>query len=286
MTKTSVKKPCFSLKRVFPPYAKFAIFFACGLEVFYHAFVMAINQKFFEISSKIFPVAFQMFNDTDKRGGVVFEDGTPYRWSDVELAKLNLYQTKLILMWFISTCTILYSMLCVVPQFCEMEESSGKNRTWCMKKPILGYVMAPVLVVLIFLCGIILTWQWATCQSDADLFHKLFRHALKEEKYLSVIERELNCHTDDDKEVVDLNWAPGDNSAIESTLPVRGCNMLVEASMPTQSWLDPLYFTFIFYHLLILVLFGYLNNEKLCGKQNDEDESTRGADVESATRLI
>ena len=124
-------------------------------------------------------------------------------------------------MWFISTCTILYSMLCVVPQFCEMEETSGQNRTFCMKKPVLGYIMAPILVFLVLLCGVVLTWQWSTCQSDADLFRRLFRHSLKEEKYLSVIERELNCFTDDDKEVVDVNWVPGDSPVVESVPPVR-----------------------------------------------------------------
>uniref|UniRef100_A0AC34Q3R1 Uncharacterized protein n=1 Tax=Panagrolaimus sp. JU765 TaxID=591449 RepID=A0AC34Q3R1_9BILA len=80
---------CLKFGNVFPPYAKYAIFFTCGLEILYHAFVMAINQKFFEMASKIFPVAYRMFNDTVKRGGVTFEDGTPYTWGDAELAKLN-----------------------------------------------------------------------------------------------------------------------------------------------------------------------------------------------------
>ena len=33
--------------RVFPPYAKYAIFLACGLEVLYHAFAMAISKSLF-----------------------------------------------------------------------------------------------------------------------------------------------------------------------------------------------------------------------------------------------
>lgn len=128
-------------------------------------------------------------------------------------------------MWFISTIVILYSMLCVVPQFCEVEEVSGQQRTWCMKKPVLGYLMAPILIFLIFVCTIILTWQWSTCDNDAALFHRLFRHSLKEEKYLSVIERELNCITDDDKEAFDEDWlqSAADNSIgpTENALPVR-----------------------------------------------------------------
>lgn len=73
------------------------------------------------------------------------------------------------------------------------------------------------------------------------------------------------------------------------TLDLQNCNTLIEASMPTQTWLDPLYFIFILYHLLIIVLFGYFNEEHFkfsCKKQEDEDDSAKGADIESATRLI
>uniref|UniRef100_A0AC34QB32 Uncharacterized protein n=1 Tax=Panagrolaimus sp. JU765 TaxID=591449 RepID=A0AC34QB32_9BILA len=286
------------------------------------------------MASKIFPVAYRMFNDTVKRGGVTFEDGTPYTWGDAELAKLNFqfsslgvlpsaavdtdnttsicalcfarmrakkniqsackppkYQTKLIFMWFISTVVILYSMLCVVPQFCEVEEVSGEQRTWCMKKPMLGYLMAPILIFLIFICATILTWQWSTCDDDAALFHRLFRYSLKEEKYLSVIERELNCITDDDKESFDEEWLQSADNSVsptENALPVRSCSMLIEASMLTKSWLNPLYIVFIAYHIFIVFLFGFFNEEKFkypWEKSTDDDISTRG-DIESGARLI
>ena len=59
--------------------------------------------------------------------------------------------------------------------------------------------------------------------------------------------------------------------------------------MPTTSWLNPLYYAFLIYHVLIIVLFGYLNEENFkfsCKKQEEEDDSAKGADIESATRLI
>ena len=36
-----------------------------------------------------------MFNDTMKRGGVTFDDGTPYKWTNDELTQLNLVGFRL-----------------------------------------------------------------------------------------------------------------------------------------------------------------------------------------------
>lgn len=64
--------------------------------------------------------------------------------------------------------------------------------------------------------------------------------------------------------------------------------MLIEASMLTKSWLNPLYAIFIGYHILIVILFGFFNEEKFkfpWEKPADDDISTRG-DIESGARLI
>uniref|UniRef100_A0A7E4VSP8 Transmembrane protein n=1 Tax=Panagrellus redivivus TaxID=6233 RepID=A0A7E4VSP8_PANRE len=282
-------------KRVFPPYAKYAIFFACGLEVLYHAFIMAINQKFFDMASKIFPVAFEMFNDTMRRGA---SENKNYHWGPEELAQLNLYETKLILMWFVSTVAILLSMLSVVPQFCETEEASGEERTWCMKKPIIGAVMAPVLVGSVILVAIVLTWQWFTCEADSRLFNQLFNDALKEEQYLSVIEREFSCITDDDKEAeaVPGGWLEvipesitGQSIVADAAPPVRTCTKLIDGAILNNDWLNPLFFVFIVYHILIVLLFGYFNDEHYtlpCTKTPPPSESDISGDVESGARLL
>jgi hypothetical protein len=280
----SSRKSCLQqFKQIFPPYAKYAIFFACGLEVLYHAFLMAINQKFFEMASKIFPVAFKMFNDTVRRGSHHLD----FQWTDAEMAQLNLYQTKLILMWFISTCTILFSMVCVVPQFCEFEEASGRHRTWCMKKPKLGYIMAPIFIILAIIGFSLLTWQWMTCQADSDLFHQLFKKSLKEESYLSVLERELDCTTDDDKEVELTDWLNKLNPTVSaSTTPVRSCKKLIESSMLNLQWLNPLYLLYIIFHLVIVLFFGFFNQEHFKMPWNVTNDTDSEGDLESGARLI
>lgn len=53
--------------------------------------------------------------------------------------------------------------------------------------------------------GVVLVWQWATCEADYALFHELFTGAHKEEVFLSDLEHQLNCELDEDKEV-DAVW--------------------------------------------------------------------------------
>lgn len=61
--------------------------------------------------------------------------------------------------------------------------------------------MAPILLLLIFSTGLLLTWQWKTCEKDFELFQGLFLKSQKEEAFLSEIEQKLNCNIDDDKEI-------------------------------------------------------------------------------------
>ncbi|CAD5208681.1 unnamed protein product [Bursaphelenchus xylophilus] len=223
-----------------PPYFRVGIFFFCGLELAWNAFVMAINQKFWDLSTKIFPVAFKMFNDTLLKG-----EPRDFVWTVVERNQLDMYQYKLTLMWLCSTITILYSMLCIVPQFCTMQQSDDSEITFCVKKPVLGYVMAPFLLVLVFFCGCALTWQWFTCEEDHSLFQNLFGRAQKEETFLSELETQLNCNTDDDKEV----------------LGVWRCEDMVNRAMLDARWLDPLVYSFIICHIVMLFGFCIANRE-------------------------
>ncbi|KAI6174837.1 hypothetical protein M3Y97_00965800 [Aphelenchoides bicaudatus] len=227
-------------KRFRPPFYPASIFFFCGLEFAWNAFVMAINQKFWDLSTKIFPTAFKIFNDTLAKG-----EPADFQWTSAEYAQLQMYQYKLASMWLCSTITILYAMLCIVPQFCTLEKSDGTEVTFCVKKPILGYIMAPFLILLIILCGSILTWQWFTCQNDYDLFQNLFNRSHKEESFLSELENQLNCESDDDKETSVL-WK---------------CDSLISRSVLNRSWLDPLIYSFIGCHLLMFVGFSFVNRE-------------------------
>lgn len=65
--------------------------------------------------------------------------------------------------------------------------------------------MAPILLLLICSTGIILAWQWKTCDDDFQLFQNLFLKSQKEESFLSELEQQLNCNIDDDKEI-DSNY--------------------------------------------------------------------------------
>uniref|UniRef100_A0A914C4D3 Uncharacterized protein n=1 Tax=Acrobeloides nanus TaxID=290746 RepID=A0A914C4D3_9BILA len=181
----------FRLEGFLPPYTRHGIFFFCGMELAWNAFIMAINQKFLDLATKILPVSYKMFDDT------VAKNNKGFIWSDVELVQLNMYQTKLYCMWTVSTIIILYAMLCCVPQFCVTEDRNGKDITFCIKRPIVGYLMAPVLVILILMGIGVFLWQWLSCQSDYELFRSLFKKSVKEERFLSELEFRLNCIADE-----------------------------------------------------------------------------------------
>jgi hypothetical protein len=83
------------LKQYLPPYYPAAIFFFCGIELLWSAFCMAINQKFWQLSSSIFPIAYRIFNDTVSKG--VPTDN--FNWNQVHYSQLEMYQYKLALMW-------------------------------------------------------------------------------------------------------------------------------------------------------------------------------------------
>lgn len=84
--------------RLLAPYHKNAIFYFCGIEFVLSAFLMAISnillifkicykkfldQKFWDLASRIFPIAYRIFNDTLLKGVDEF------RWENAELQQLN-----------------------------------------------------------------------------------------------------------------------------------------------------------------------------------------------------
>jgi len=147
-------------------------------------------------------------------------------------------------MWFASTFVVLFSMLCIVPQFCTTEENTGEEITYCIKKPKIGYVLAPMLLFLVLLMGGILTWQWATCESDYQLFQTLFRQSQKEESFLSELEHRLNCILDDDKEVL-----------------LKECDYTIDHSILNSKWLNPLFFGFFLCHAFMILGFSLTNKD-------------------------
>jgi membrane protein insertase Oxa1/YidC/SpoIIIJ len=69
-----------------------------------------------------------------------------------------------------------------------------------MRKPMLGYTMAPILLVLMSIAFGLLLCQYYTFGFYYNLFQTLFSNSLQEEKFLSEIEFNLDCILDEDEE--------------------------------------------------------------------------------------
>ncbi|KAI6225067.1 hypothetical protein M3Y99_01378600 [Aphelenchoides fujianensis] len=199
-------------------------------------FAIAIDQKFWQLSAAILPTAYKMFNDTLVKG-----EPKDFVWTSREHDQLELYTYKLTVMWLICTITILFSMLCVVPQFCTLEQPDGSELTICVKKKRVGYLMAPPLLLMIAICGACLVWQWWSVQDDYALFMSLFQRSQKEEVFLSELEAKLLCESDDDKE--------------------GRCDRMIDRSMLNRSWMDPMLISFFVLHFFMFAGFGFVNRE-------------------------
>ena len=69
-----------------------------------------------------------------------------------------------------------------------------------MRKPMLGYIMAPILFLLMLIAFGLLLCQYYTFGSYYNLFQSLFMNSLLEEKFLGEIEENLDCVLDEDEE--------------------------------------------------------------------------------------
>ncbi|TMS35195.1 hypothetical protein L596_002646 [Steinernema carpocapsae] len=222
----------------FPPFFKYAVFYVCGFELVFNAVLMSVAQKYYDMSSVVFPVAFDMFRDTVQR------QTTDFQWTPVDEQQLHHYQYKLVALWVISTFCVIFAVICIVPQFYIFEDVDEDNEnTVCIKFPKIGWYMGIIYVMLCVACGGVIFWCWLTCQADHDLFHNRFFHALKEEHFLSQLEEGLECTSDDDKEVHRMNE----------------CDNRIDKSMLGSSWLTPLFLSYLIGHAIVLLTYPILN---------------------------
>lgn len=63
------------------------------------------------------------------------------------------------------------------------------------------YILATLFIVIISLNGIAMIWLYITAPADNKLFYELFDNSIKEEIFLTEIEKRLDCISDDDKEL-------------------------------------------------------------------------------------
>lgn len=63
------------------------------------------------------------------------------------------------------------------------------------------YALAALFIIIVLLNGMAITWLYLTAPTDNKLFYDLFDNSVKEEIFLTEIEKGLDCISDDDKEL-------------------------------------------------------------------------------------
>ncbi|EJW72289.1 hypothetical protein WUBG_16804, partial [Wuchereria bancrofti] len=63
------------------------------------------------------------------------------------------------------------------------------------------YASAILFIIIVSLNGITMIWLYITAPADNKLFYELFDNSVKEEIFLTEIEKGLDCISDDDKEL-------------------------------------------------------------------------------------
>uniref|UniRef100_A0A914HP70 Uncharacterized protein n=1 Tax=Globodera rostochiensis TaxID=31243 RepID=A0A914HP70_GLORO len=241
-----------SPRRILPPYHRNLVFILCSVHILFGAIVLAVHQTFWVLSTRIFPTAYDMFDDTRNR-----EPDFGAIWNGTSRQQLDRYQSRLTLTWVLATFGIFMSMLCIIPQFCKVEVGEGhtvEELDLCIRQPIIAKLMVPLLLFANLLVAVCLGTERWYCRADDQLFHTLFHDAIKEEMYLTNFEQELDCVSDEDKEGTDV-WK---------------CDGIMERSILNEHWLNPM----LVAHAVIVVLslFGCLcfNWQDKIAKRYDE----------------
>lgn len=63
------------------------------------------------------------------------------------------------------------------------------------------YFLVAVFIAVVSLNGVVMLWLYITAPADNKLFYELFDKSVKEEVFLTEIEKGLDCILDDDKEL-------------------------------------------------------------------------------------
>ncbi|VDM92583.1 unnamed protein product [Onchocerca ochengi] len=176
-----------------PPFHKYAVFLLCGFELVVSAMSMAVAQKYYELCTTLFPIAMYMFDDTKRKGIVGFT------WTNNERQILKNHEQKLLLLWCTSTATIFIAMLLIIPFFFNFKKpKTAEERAFRLN---IMYILAALFIIIVSLNGAIMIWLYITAPADNKLFYELFDKSVKEEIFLTEIEKSLDCISDDDKEL-------------------------------------------------------------------------------------
>ncbi|VDO79720.1 unnamed protein product [Onchocerca flexuosa] len=105
------------------------------------------------------------------------------------------------------------------------------------------YILAALFIIIVSLNGAVIIWLYITAPADNKLFYELFDNSVKEEIFLTEIEKGLDCISDDDKELD----------------PTIECDNTINRSVISRKWLKPLLIFWIVGHVITLFLFGFIN---------------------------
>jgi len=243
----------YALARLLPPYTRLAVLVFCGMELLWSIFIMILNQKFYEYSTKIFPIAYSMFIYTESK-----DKNDSFAWTKNDLHELTMYQHKLMYLWFISTIIVIYCVLCMILQFFTFETRNSGKQTMCMQKPRMGYIMAPILFVLMLISFGLLLCEYWTFGAYYDLFQTLFSNSLQEEKFLGEIEKNLDCVLDEDEENTGA-WL---------------CVTAIQRALLNPKWLTWILRIYVVWHVLMAILAIFFNKKIRMFKKKDEKDDT------------
>lgn len=204
---------------------------------------MLIITAYYKSASEILPIAYKMFDDTVAKGAPGF-DWTAAEKRQIETVSIESktleilkkdaphlqYRHAMMILWVMSTCGVVLSMLIILPQFFDFNDKRGNpsHLVRCMVPMKEGYPFQClvqiklawflwffVLIYVVVLGGGILyllflpfndsfcRYSWIVSSPAVKSFDEHFLKCEKEEIFLTELEDMWQCTSDDDKEVAD-----------------------------------------------------------------------------------
>ncbi|GMS94642.1 hypothetical protein PENTCL1PPCAC_16817, partial [Pristionchus entomophagus] len=237
------------LRRTVPPYYKYAVFLLCGFDLVFSCVVLAIAEAYFRAADRVLPIAYQMFNDTVKKGKENFT------WDETMHDSLELYKLKMLVLWICCGVCVLFSMVLIIPQFFDFNDARGNPSHLCLVRRRLGWILITLQAIVDVSLGVAIVWAWIGCRETVSIFHELFLDAEYEEAYVSKLEKALECWTDDDKEVKAHQF----------------CWNMVKNSVIRGWWMDAILITFFVGHLIVFLLTPVFNRQLIKPDEDDDN---------------
>ncbi|CAI4223914.1 unnamed protein product [Auanema sp. JU1783] len=229
-------------KKLLPPYYKYSVFLFVGFEFIYSAVVLAISEAYYKSAALVLPIAYEIFDDTVQKQVPDFD------WTPAEKHQLEMYMTKMLFMWAISTVGVIVCMLIIIPQFFDFNDKRGNPSHLCLVRRKIGWALFYIVAIYVLVLGLSVYWAWLDCGKAVQSFHDHFTKSEKEEQFLTILEEKLECTTDDDKEL---------------------CEQNIRMSFISDLWIDLLFYTYVAGHSIAFLAIPFFNKQLI--KPDDDD---------------